>query len=131
MASRRSGKPAGFTLVEILVALAIISIALLAALHAAARARPALESCARGCWPARRGKSACRATRHKGAWLPLGVQHGTARQGGLLFEWREEVIPTPHPAFRRVNILVYEGPEQSRPLARLTGFVVPTPLNCR
>jgi general secretion pathway protein I len=114
----------GFTLVEVLIALAIISIALMAALRAAGQGTASvgeLRSRLLAGWTAENLLAEQRAL---GIWLPLGVQHGTALQGGLGFSWREEVISTPHPAFRRVDIQVYAGPEESRPLARLTGFVV-------
>lgn len=114
----------GFTLVEVLVALAIVSIALLAALRAAGLGTASageLRSRLLAGWVAENLLSEQRAM---GAWLPLGIQHGTASQGGFTFAWREEVIATPNPAFRRVDILVYAAPEESRPLARLTGFVV-------
>jgi len=118
------GTPRGFTLVEVLVALAIVSIALLAALRAAGLGTASageLRSRLLAGWVAENILSEQRAL---GVWLPLGIQHGTARQGGFTFTWREEVIATPNPAFRRVDILVYTAPEESRPLARLTGFVV-------
>jgi len=124
MAPRHCGRASGFTLVEVLVALAIISIALLAALRAASQGTAAvgeLRSRLVAGWAAENVLAEQRAMK---TWLPLGIQHGTARQGGFDLVWREEVVPTPHPAFRRVNILVYVPPDDSRPLARLTGFIV-------
>jgi hypothetical protein len=38
--------------------------------------------------------------------------------------WREEVISTPHPAFRRVDVFVSAPAQESRSLARLTGFLL-------
>ena len=61
--------------------------------------------------------------RARGDWLPLGIGRGTQSQGGIDFAWREEVIATPHPAFRRVDVFVSALPEP-RELAHLTGFVV-------
>ena len=62
--------------------------------------------------------------RARGDWLPLGIGRGTQRQGGVELVWREEVVPTPNPAFRRVDVFVSAPAEQSRALAHLTGFVV-------
>jgi general secretion pathway protein I len=113
----------GFTLVEVLVALAIVSIALMAALRAAGQGTSAageLRSRVLAGWVAENRLAEHRA---RGDWLPLGIARGTQSQGGVEFAWREEVIGTPNPAFRRVDVFV-SAPEDSRAIARLTGFVV-------
>jgi len=122
--SRRKGVAAGFTLVEVLVALAIVSIALMAALRAAGQGTNAageLRQRLLAGWVAENRLAEHRA---RGDWLPLGIDRGTQRQGGVDFAWREEVIATPHPAFRRVDVFVSARAEESRSLAHLTGFVV-------
>lgn len=114
----------GFTLVEVLVALAIISIALMAALRAAAQGTSnvgELRSRLLAGWVAENRLAEHRARED---WLPLGIQRGTEHQGGLEFGWREEVIATPNPAFRRVDVLVFASGEESHSLAHLAGFVV-------
>jgi general secretion pathway protein I len=121
---RRSGR--GFTLVEVLVALAILSIALLAALRAAGQATSSageLRLRTLAGWVAEDRLAEHRA---RGDWLPIGIGRGAQRQGGVDFAWREEVIATPNPAFRRVDVSV-SAPPESRDLARLTGFVVLPP----
>lgn len=127
MATWRCGRRAGFTLVEVLVALAIVSIALLAALRAAGQGTSTageLRARAFAGWVAENRLAEHRA---RGDWLPLGIQRGTGLQGGAEFAWREEVIATPHRAFRRVDILVFAASDESHSLARLTGFVVQPP----
>ena len=117
-------RQAGFTLVEVLVALAIVSIALLAALRAAGQGTNnfgELRSRLLAGWVA---ENVLAEQRARGDWLPLGIQRGTGRQGGLEFAWREEVVATPNPAFRRVDVFVSETPDESRSLARVTGFLV-------
>lgn len=117
----------GFTLVEVLVALAIVSIALLAALRAAGQGTAAvgeLRSRLLAGWVAENRLAEHRA---RGDWLALGIGRGTQNQGGVEFVWREEVIATPNPAFRRVDVFVSAPAEESRALARLTGFVVQPP----
>ena len=114
----------GFTLVEVLVALAIISIALMAALRAAGQGTNnvgELRSRLLAGWVAENRLAEHRARED---WLPLGIQRGTESQGGFEFGWREEVIATPNPAFRRVDVLVFTNNEESHSLAHLAGFVV-------
>jgi general secretion pathway protein I len=127
MAILHRNKRSGFTLIEVLVALAIIAIALMSALRAAGQGTNnvgELRSRLLAGWVAENLLAEHRARRD---WLPLGMQRGTGRQGGLDFSWREEVIATPNPAFRRVEVRVFADAEESHSLARLTGFVVNSP----
>lgn len=124
MTEWRCGRRTGFTLVEVLVALAIVSIALLAALRAAGQGTSNvgdLRSRLLAGWVAENLLAEHRA---RGDWLPLGIQRGKEREGGIEFAWREEVIATPNPEFRRVDVFVSAASEESRALAHFTGFVV-------
>jgi general secretion pathway protein I len=123
----RCGKRAGFTLVEVLVALAIVAIALLAALRAAGQSTTnvgELRARLLAGWVAENLLAEHRA---RGDWLPLGIQRGQEREGGIEFGWREEVIATPNPAFRRIDVFVFAEGEDARALAHYTGFVVNPP----
>lgn len=122
---------AGFTLVEVLVALAIVSIALLAALRAAgqgAGAAAELRQRTLALWVAENRLAEHRA---RGDWRALGIARGTEAQAGVDFAWREEVIATPNPAFRRIDVFVSAPAEPARTLARLAGFVVLPPPGSR
>jgi general secretion pathway protein I len=127
VADRRCSKPAGFTLIEVLVALAIVSIALLAALRAAGQGTTnvgELRARLLAGWVAENLLAEHRA---RGDWLPIGIRRGKEREGGIEFAWREEVIATPNAAFRRIDLFVFAAPEESRALAHFTGFVVHPP----
>jgi general secretion pathway protein I len=131
MARSRYAKRAGFTLVEVLVALAVVSIALLAALRAAGQGTAAagdLRARLLAGWVAENRLAEHRA---RGDWLPLGIRRGSASEGGTEFAWREEVIATPNPAFRRLDIFVAAAPTEQRTLAHLAGFVVNPPPGSR
>jgi general secretion pathway protein I len=127
MAIWRCNQRAGFTLVEVLVALAIVSIALLASLRAAGQGTNNLEELRGRLLAGWVAENLLAEQRARADWLPLGIQRGTAHEGGLAFAWREEVVATPNPAFRRVDVLVFAAHEESRSLARITGFVVQPP----
>ena len=120
----------GFTLVEVLVALAIISVALLAALRAAGQATNAVDELRLRLFAGWVAENRLAEHRARGDWLALGIGRGSQSQGGVDFAWREEVIATPNPAFRRVDVLVSAPATPSgeaRALARRTGFVVRPP----
>ncbi len=113
----------GFTLLEILVAVAVLSIALMAAIRAAAGVTQhvsAVNSRMLASWVAQDRLEEHRARR---TWLPVGETNGLAEQGGVRFAWRERVQATPNVFFRRVEVSVMaEGDEL--PLASLAGFIV-------
>jgi general secretion pathway protein I len=126
MAARRAGKR-GFTLVEVLVALAIVSIALLAALRVAGAGTSnvgELRARLLAGWVA---ENLLAEQRARGEWPAPGLSDGTQRQGGIEFAWREEVVATPNDTFRRVDIRVFAAPGDARALAHLTGFAVNPP----
>ena len=124
---RVTRKPAGFTLVEVLVAVAIISVALLSALRAAGQGTQnldALRARMLAGWVAENRLAEHRAL---AAWLPVGVRQGTASEGGQEFRWSEEVVATPNLQFRRVDIRIYVPEDESHSLAHLVGFIVDAP----
>jgi general secretion pathway protein I len=113
----------GFTLIEVLVALGIIAIALMAALRAANQGTSSMGELRSRLFAGWVAENVLTEQRVRRVWPPLGSFHGTARQGNKDFIWREEVVETSNPAFRRVNIFVFEAADASRVLAHLTGFL--------
>ncbi len=118
--TRRVG---GFTLLETLVALAILAIALTAAFRAmgvTAQSSAELRERLVGDWVAENRLAELRATQ---AWPNPGVSEGSAEQAGRSYRWREEVKNTANPLFRRVDLSVF-GPESGdHAIARLSGYV--------
>ena len=117
----------GFTLVEVLVALAIISIALMAALRVAGGGTNSVGELRARLLAGWVAQNLLAEQRSRGDWPAPGLLRGAQREGGIDFIWREEVIATPNVMFRRVDIHVFEAPGEARALAHLTGFVVNSP----
>ena len=118
----------GFTLLEVLVALAILALALMAALRAGAvGAQNAVEIRQRQLadWVAQDRYEEHRARRD---WLPVGSSSGEATQGGSRFRWEETVSGTANVQFRRIDIRVRAADQSdaanAASLARITGFLV-------
>lgn len=113
----------GFTLTEVLVALAIVAIALAAASRAVALSSASamevkMRVLAGFVAENRMGELAARRV-----WPALGVFEGSERQAGIEFSWRTEVLATPHPALRRVEVRVSSPNDPSRELRRLVGVL--------
>jgi general secretion pathway protein I len=125
------GRLAGFTLIEVLVALAIISIALLAALRVAGQGTTNVSELRTRLLAGWVAENILAEHRARGDWLPLGINRGKEREGGIEFAWRREVVSTPNPAFRRVDVFVFLAPEDARVLAHFTAFAVNPPNTAR
>lgn len=117
-------KGRGFTLVEILVALAILAIALAATTRAASLATDnARETRSRllATWTAANRVADLRARQ---AFPPPAVTTSTVEQGGLSLVVEETVADTPNPTLRRIDLAVSDAREPGRVLSKLTAFVV-------
>ena len=121
MKARCAGRRAGFTLSEVLVALAITAIALVAGLKATAALtdnaeRQGTVMLAQIC--AENRLSALRLART----LP-GVGDSTVEcpQAGRVFSVTQQVRPTPNPNFRRVVAVVSDGRQQVLSLSTIVG----------
>ncbi|MCC6195893.1 MAG: type II secretion system minor pseudopilin GspI [Burkholderiales bacterium] len=113
----------GFTLVEILVALAILAIALTAGMRALTQATDtasALKARTLALWVAQNRLAAAQIAT---PWPALGSYHGEAVQAAASFTWQATVSATPNPAFRRIDITVAEPHAPDYALAKLTGFL--------
>jgi general secretion pathway protein I len=122
---RAAGK--GFTLLEVLVAVAVLSLALMAAMRSASvtmNSAEALRQRVAADWLASDRLAEHRARR---SWPPVGERSGEATQGGIPLRWRERVSATPNARFRRIEVTVLAVESDDTPLAKLTGFAVNRP----
>lgn len=113
----------GFTLLETLVALAILAIALAAIMRATGAGTnhaEAMRMRVLADWVAQN-----RLAQHaaRGVFLPPGIQNGEETQAGIRLLWKEDIGVTPNPAFRRIEVSVYAPDDPEYALRRLTGFM--------
>ncbi len=116
-------RDAGFTLLETLVALAILAIAMAAVMRASGGGinhADAMRLRVLADWVAQ-DRLAEHAAR--GDYLAVGVQNGEVTEAGVHLMWKEEISATPNPAFRRIQVSVYTPEDPSYALRQLTGFL--------
>jgi general secretion pathway protein I len=114
---------AGFTLLEVLVALAIVGTALGASLRAVGsltQNSTDLRASLMATWSAENRLSQIRIA---GEWPQLGNRNFDCPQGELALVCQESVFATPNPAFRRVEVSVVDASNPERRIIKLTQVV--------
>jgi general secretion pathway protein I len=112
----------GFTLIEILVALAILAVALAAGMRSVAQASDAatmLKQRTLALWVAQNRLAEAQLAN---PWPAVGTREGAAEQARARFVWRESISGTPNPAFRKIEITVVDQAQTDYVLARLVGY---------
>lgn len=113
----------GFTLVEILVALAIIAVSLAAGMRAltqSAESATALKARTLALWVAQNRLAAAQVAI---PWPRVGNYQGEASEAGARFAYRETVTSTPNPAFRKIDIAIMEPDHPDYVVAHLVGYL--------
>ena len=113
----------GFTLVEVLVALAIVAIALAAASRSVALSSSSATEIKMRVLADFVAENRMSEFAARSAWPGIGATEGSEQQAGVAFPWRVEVVSTPNPDLRRVEIRVLSPDDAPRELRRLVGVV--------
>ncbi|MEZ5740218.1 MAG: type II secretion system minor pseudopilin GspI [Burkholderiaceae bacterium] len=118
-------RSAGFTLVEVLVALTIAAVALIASVRATGaltNSNADLRARTLAQWSAENRLSEIRV---QGLWPNPGERSFDCSQGGVALTCVERVVATPNRYFRRIELNVRDGSDHR--LAQLTGFATNLP----
>lgn len=113
----------GFTLVEVVVALAVIALALSAIIQTTGgfiANQVYLHDRTMAHWVARNALTEWQLARQ---WPELGKHTGTAEFANREWDWAIQVTQTDEDKMRRLDVEVRHVDEQGNPLARMSGFV--------
>lgn len=108
-AARAAARARGFTLLEVLVALAVVAIALLAAMRAAGNIGDDAQRYRLSVLAAQCAENFLVDQRLSKTFLPIGQSTSTCTQAGVPFTVAVDVLPTPNPNFRRVQVQVRDA----------------------
>lgn len=114
---------AGFTLLEVLVALIIIGTALAASLRSVAsltQNSQDLRAAMMATWSAENQLTQIRLSQE---WPPLGRRVFACAQAELALRCEQQINPTPNPAFRRVEVSVVDERNPGRKIITLSQIV--------
>ncbi len=119
---RRVSLQHGFTLLEVLIALAMLAIALAAAMRVAGVSTDTSTQVKQRViahWIAENRLTELRL----GAWPAVGSNQGEAEQAGVRLSWEETISGTPNPNFRRVEIRVFSPVQPDYAYADLVAYL--------
>jgi general secretion pathway protein I len=113
----------GFTLIEVLVALAVVAVALLAAIRAAGSMAQTNAELRLRLLAQLAADNRIAELRAGGAFPAIGTRSTPCPQGAAQLECVEEVKSTPNPLFRRIEVRVYAGGSREHRLVELVGIL--------
>jgi general secretion pathway protein I len=120
---------AGFTLLEVLVALVVIGLVLLASLRGAAALTTSARDARIKLLAVLTAENRLHELRLGGPQLPVGVNRQDCEQGGFQFVCEQSIQPTPNPFFRRVQVRVLNSDSGSEREYALLMSVLPSASN--
>ena len=113
----------GFTLIEVLVAIAILAVALAATTRAASVATDSSFETRERLLATWAGENRVAELRARRVFPDAGTSNFSTEQGGLALQVEQAVSDTANPTIRRVDLAISDARDVKRVLTRLTAYV--------
>lgn len=118
----------GFTLIEVMIALAVIAIAMGAIVATSSQFTRTADYLRQKTFASWVGENAYAQIADHDPWPSTGQQHGRQKMAGQEWRWSADVSGTPDQDLRRVEIRVSRADSPKRVIATITGFLGRHPL---
>lgn len=112
----------GFTLLEVLVALAVLALALGTLIQAGSRQAASLDHLRAHTFAQWVAADRIAEVRLETPWPETGTRRGSTHLGRLEWHWTLEVEGTEDPEMRRMQVTVRADPDDPDPVATLVGY---------
>lgn len=120
---RRPSVSRAFTLLEVLVALAVLALALGALVRAGGEQARSLDHLRTRSFAEWVAADRLARVRLDEPWPAIGTRRGTTQMGRRDWHWRQSVVRTEDEDIRRIEVSVRLAPEAETPVTTLAGFV--------
>jgi len=117
----------GFTLIEVLIALAVLAIALAAAMKATTASVSTAETLRMRTLAGWVAQNRLNDMTARGDFPSIGRMEGKAQEAGHDFVWHIDTGPSPNLSFRRVVITVYDPSDTQYALSTLVSYLANAP----
>jgi general secretion pathway protein I len=121
-ASRRPGKSAGFTLIEVLVALFIAGTALIAVATVVSDSARNLQMLQERTWAHWAAMNHIVEFQLEEKWPAEGSKTGNEKSSLFPVFWKREVVETPYDRVRKIKLEIYHDKFDKKPLTTLTTY---------
>lgn len=119
----RAERAKGFTLLEVLVALTVASVALAAMMQLIGTYVSGSAHLGQRLYAHWAASNVLIEGQLERPWPDVGSDSGSTSLGGREWSWRRDVSKTPYEAMRKVEVKVFEDASDGEPIARVIGYV--------
>lgn len=119
----RTRKLRGFTLIEVLIALAVLAVVMASIARATSQTAVATLELQQRTFASWVAANVIEQVRLRDRWPNVGRRQGQTIMGLSEWHWQLEISPTEEPRMRRLDVVVYQDSEREHAVVSLSGFV--------